>query len=221
MITCLRHLPQAIEERYIHMDYTLIKQVRIIATDNGAHLWRLVEPTISSYLHIQQTLEDKINLSHFKGWLIDHYLYSGPAETVSSEELTEVIGELCGMITQQVLKPWKKKDAAKGKKRSVADLALLRSLDVVGRRYGILPHDLCRRITMRQLHYLYQIAYNGTLDDQEWEISLHGGKVKQKEERLELLAEDLPQDTSAMTPQEKAAYYSRLRREEGRQPGRM
>lgn len=203
------------------MDYTLMRQVRIIDTADGAHRWRLVEPTISSYLHIQRTLEEKINLHKLRWWVIDHCLLSGDGKNVKTDEIDIVIGILCDMITQQVLKPWKGKDAAKGKKRSVADLALLRSLDVVGRRYGILPHDLCRRITMRQLHYLYQIAYNGTLDDQEWEISLHGGKIKHKEERLELLAEDLPQDTSAMTPQEKAAYYSRLRREEGRQPGRQ
>lgn len=219
-------------------DYTLLRQQRSLTTTitdpaaptrGGAHFWLITEPTITQVLNLRRRLQSSQTSAAvwlIKEYAVKHWLKAGQEDTITIEECDQVLSVVLDMADQQVLKPIKdSKDEDKDKEDRVYDLPLLRALDLVGKRYGMLPQDLARRITHRQLYYLYYLAYNAELDDQEIRIALAGGKVKDRAPRLELIdgAETQPEGriTAGMTVTEKAAYFSRQRRAEGREPGRV
>lgn len=220
-------------------DYTLLRRHRSITTttiagssedaSGGAHFWVITEPTIAQFLELRRRALKKKTPAAV--WLVKEYaakrwLKAGQADTITLSECDQVFKTVLDMCDQQVLKPLRSATAKdSGGPDPIYDLPLLRALDMIGRRYGMLPQDLAKRLTLRQLHYLYYLAYNAELDDQERQILLAGGKLKERAERLELIAEDSAaaggQSTAGMSVAEKAAYFSRQRRAEGREPGRM
>lgn len=220
----------------INEDYTLLRQRRRLNTSVSdepgapAHYWEITEPTIRQYLQLRRwTKTNNISaLLGLKEYAVRHWLMAGQRDAISLDECEEILKTVLDMCDQQVLKPLKSakdEEAEHAKGSEVYDLPLLRALDMIGRRYGMLPQDLAKRLTLRQLHYLYYLAYNAELDDQERQVLLAGGKLKERAERLELIAEDNAaaaggHSTAGMSIAEKAAYFSRQRRAEGREPGR-
>lgn len=186
--------------------------------DTGDHKWEITEPTIKSYLTLCRCL--CIDQPDIAG-LVDYtsaYLTDGDPDTVTPAEVYAVISVLIGMAHTPVIDRPK---TALTLTPSQWDLALYVELSAAARYFGQNPFKMATEITLRQLHYLYYTAYNDMADEQEQRILLAGGKLKTKIKRLKLIGDAEPQSSAGMTPEEKAAYYSRLRRQEGRQPGRM
>lgn len=215
------------------MKFSLLRNSRLL--DTGQHTFNIVEPTIYKWLELTRTLfnldsegnicpspylSKKIMLEILRPWLID-----GDLETITDAEANLVLDTVFSMVFEPVIssaedKATKKKPSAE----KTFDINLLKELSCVGYYYKQTPQELSEKITLRQLHYLYWLAYNQKLEDLEEQIALNGGKLKKPLERLTLLEEAAYQtvkDTTSMTPKQKAAYYSRLRRAEGREPGKL
>lgn len=188
------------------------------ALDTGDHKWEITEPTIKSYLTLCRFLcVDPPDIAGLVNYT-SAYLTDGDPDTVSPAEVHTVISALIDMAHTPVIDRPK---TAQPSPPSQWDLALYMELSAAARYFGQNPFRMATEITLRQLHYLYYTAYNDTADEQEQKILLAGGKLKTKIKRLKLVGDAGPQPSAGMTPEEKAAYYSRLRRQEGRQPGRL
>lgn len=186
--------------------------------DTGDHRWEITEPTIKSYLTLCRCLSadppDIVALVNYTS----AYLAGGDPDTVTPAEVHAVISTLIDIAHTPVIDRPK---TAQPSTPSQWDLALYMELSAAARYFGQNPFKMATEITLRQLHYLYYTAYNDMADEQEQKILLAGGKLKTKIRRLKLIGDAGPQPSAGMTPEEKAAYYSRLRRQEGRQPGRL
>lgn len=215
------------------MKFSLLRNSRLL--DTGNHTFSISEPTIYQWLELTRTLfnldaqgnicpspylSKKIMLELLRPWLID-----GPLETITESEANQVLDTVFAMVFEPVIQ---QAETDKSKDKPTAektfDLNLLRELSCVGYYYKQTPQELAEKVTLRQLHYLYWLAYNEKLEEIEEQIALSGGKLKKPLQRLSLIEEAAYQtvkDTSSMTPKEKAKYYSRLRRAEGREPGKL
>ena len=198
-------------------DTILLPDERIL--DTGAHKWRLQEPTIREYLKLAKAIRaDPPDIPAVVGFA-ERFLIEGEKDTIQAAEVNEVITAIIDMVHKPVIKTdhWPTKESSE----SHWSMALYMELCTVGRHFSQLPFALAANVTLRQLHYLYYVAYNDLADEQERRILLAGGKIKTKIKRLQLIDDTAPQSTAGMSPKEKAAYYSRLRRQEGRDPGRL
>ena len=211
------------------LDSCLLPSVKEIQT--SAHTWRIEEPTIFQYLDLARSLlcvDENNNIivnpvihRYIMLGILQKWLVSGDLETVSEQEASEVLNTVFSMIFQPVIDTSEDDSKDRGTPNPF-DLNLLYEIDMVGKQYSVLPADIIHRITLRQLHYYYYLAFNQDANEQESRILLAGGKVKKPIRRLRLLNNDNQrQDTSAMSPKEKALYFSRQRRKEGRSPGRL
>ena len=213
------------------LDSCLLPSVKDLQTEN--HTWQIVEPTIYQYLDLARSLlcvddENRIlvNPVIHRGimlGILSRWLVSGDLETVTEAEASEVLNTVFRMIFQPVIDTADdSNDSIDRENPNPFDLNLLYELDTVCRHYSQLPADIIHKITLRQLHYYYYLAYNREASDYESRIALAGGKLKKPLQRLKLLNGDNQiTNTANMTAKEKAAYFSRLRRKEGRQPGRL
>lgn len=215
------------------MKFSLLRNSRLL--DTGNHVFEIVEPTIYKWLELTRTLfnqdsegnicpspylSKKIMLEILRPWLID-----GDLETITEAEANSVLDTVFAMVFEPVIQQAEDKTTKdKPTAEKTFDLNLLRELSCVGYYYKQTPQELAEKVTLRQLHYLYWLAYNEKLEALEEQIALNGGKLKKPLERLTLLEEAAYQtvkDTTSMSPKEKAKYYSRLRRQEGREPGKL
>lgn len=211
------------------LESCLLPSIKELQT--SAHTWRIEEPSIFQYLDLARSLlcvddENRILVNPIihRGimlGILSKWLTAGDLETVSEAEASEVLNAVFRMIFQPVIDTDDSNDSNK-ETPNPFDLNLLYELDTVCRHYSQLPADIIHKITLRQLHYLYYLAYNREASDYESKIALAGGKLKKPLQRLKLLNGDTTQqNTASMSPKEKAAYFSKLRRKEGRQPGRL
>ena len=209
------------------LDSCLLPSVKDLQTEN--HTWRIEEPTIYQYLDLARSLlcvdrENRILVNPIihRGimlGILSRWLTAGDLETVTEAEASEVLNTVFRMIFAPVIDT----DTNDKETPNPFDLNLLYELDTVCRHYSQLPADIIHKITLRQLHYYYYLAYNREASDYESRIALAGGKLKKPLQRLKLLNGDTTQQVSTanMTAKEKAAYFSKLRRKEGRSPGRL
>lgn len=215
------------------MKFSLLRNSRLL--DTGQHTFNISEPTIYQWLELTRTLFNQdsegnicpspylsrqIMLQILKPWLID-----GDLETISEQEANSVLDTVFSMVFEPVISSAEDKTTKdKPTAEKTFDINLLKELSCVGYYYKQTPQEIAEKVTLRQLHYLYWLAYNAKLEEIEEEITLNGGKLKKPLERLTLIEEaayNTIKDTSQMSPKEKAKYYSRLRRQEGREPGRL
>ena len=211
------------------LESCLLPSVKEIQT--SGHSWRIEEPSIYNYIDLARSLlcvdsENRIlvNPVIHRGimlGILSRWLITGDLETVTEAEASEVLNAVFRMIFQPVIDT-DTNDSNNKETPNPFDLNLLYELDTVCRHYSQLPADIIHKITLRQLHYYYYLAYNREANEYESKIALAGGKLKKPLQRLKLLNGDTTQQNTAnMTAKEKAAYFSKLRRKEGRQPGRL
>lgn len=199
-------------------DYILAPISRAVET--RYHSWRVTEPTIKDYIAFCQLIRrEPVDID---GILVfcRRYLAEGDPENIMPDEARSVIDTYVDIVQTPVLDT-DSDDYEPRDPESVLDLALYMELCTVARYFGRNPYKLAAEMSLRQLHYAYYVAYNQMATDTEERVLLAGGKLKSHIKRLRLkgVAETLV-STKDMSPREKAAYYSRLRRQEGREPGK-